>query len=242
MTEIATINDRPTTIAEVAPAPVFSMIERIMTDPTVSIERVEQAFAFYQKVQADQARRSFYAAFAEMQPSMPLIEKKGKGHNGKYAKWEDIVDGIRSVISEHGFSLSFRVNDEERQVRVTCILSHRDGHSDETSYPFPYDTSGNKPPIQAVASAISYGKRYTASALLNIVGKDEDDDGQDASESTSVISDEQNEELRNLITDTKTDIGKLLQFARAESLSDVLAKDFPRLKEMLVKKSKEASK
>jgi hypothetical protein len=41
----------------------------------------------------------------------------------------------------------------------------------------PLDTSGSKNNVQAVGSSTSYGKRYTATLLLNIRTKGEDDDG-----------------------------------------------------------------
>ena len=82
-------------------------------------------------------------------------------------------------------------------------------------------------------------QRYTLKAALGLSAS-EDDDGRAFSNASGVISDEQHEELRNLISATDTDIGKFLQFARAESLSDVEAKDFPRLKSMLMKKKREA--
>ena len=41
----------------------------------------------------------------------------------------------------------------------------------------PVDTSGSKNGVQAVASSVSYGKRYTAGLLLNITTTGEDDDG-----------------------------------------------------------------
>ena len=41
----------------------------------------------------------------------------------------------------------------------------------------PVDTTGSKNGVQAVASSVSYGKRYTAGLLLNITTTGEDDDG-----------------------------------------------------------------
>jgi hypothetical protein len=64
-----------------APAPVsetaavVTMIERLMTDPSVSVERGNQAFEFYQKVMADQARRAFDAAMADAKAEIPPILK-----------------------------------------------------------------------------------------------------------------------------------------------------------------------
>ena len=40
----------------------------------------------------------------------------------------------------------------------------------------PAEASGNRNAVQAVASSVSYGKRYTASALLNLTSHGEDDD------------------------------------------------------------------
>ncbi|HET9820175.1 MAG TPA: ERF family protein, partial [Rhodanobacteraceae bacterium] len=51
-----------------------------------------------------------------------------------------------------------------------------DGHREETSITLPADTSGSKNAVQAVASSTSYGKRYTAGALLNLTSHGEDDD------------------------------------------------------------------
>jgi hypothetical protein len=159
------------------PASVMSLIERMAENPNISLERVEQTFAFYQKVQADFARRAFDAAFADMQPKLPIIEKVGHSHNGKYGRWEDIVEGITPVLGAHGFSIRFNVSNEPGKITVRAILAHRDGHREETSFDLPADTSGSKNAIQAIGSSTSYGKRYTASALLNIVTRGEDDDG-----------------------------------------------------------------
>jgi len=249
------------TIAQGETAAIFSMIERMAIDPGVSIERVEQAFAFYQKVQADQARRAYYAAFAAMQPNLPVIEKRGsiktnEKRDGratgvqvvmsKYALWEDIVEAVTPILADHGFALSFKMDQPTSdRVSVTGTLSHREGHSESTTFALPIDSSGSKNNVQGWGSSVSYGKRYTGCALLNIVARGEDDDGKSAdqpADALATITDEQNEELRNLITDTKTDIGKFLEFAKAESLSDVLAKDFPRLKAMLLKRKAEGRK
>ncbi|MNE66080.1 ERF superfamily protein [compost metagenome] len=60
------------------------------------------------------------------------------------------------------------------------MLSHRDGHRETTSILLPADATGSKNAVQAVASSVSYGKRYTAGALLNFTTTGEDDDGQGA--------------------------------------------------------------
>jgi hypothetical protein len=58
------------------------------------------------------------------------------------------------------------------------------------------DSSGGKNNIQGMGSSFSYGKRYTTTALLNIVTEGEDDDG--ARGGARFISEVQADELREL--------------------------------------------
>ena len=159
-------------------AALIGMIERAAADPSIDIDRIERMYVMYERAAVRNAKASYDAALSLMQPSLPIITKRGKGHNNKaYALWEDIAEAVTSVTAQHGFSLTFRVKPLDKSVEVTAVLAHRDGHREETAFPFPLDTSGAKNPIQAVGSSISYGKRYTASALLNVIATDEDDDG-----------------------------------------------------------------
>lgn len=169
---------------------------------------------------AERARRSYHAAFAQMQPSLPAVERKGKSHNGKYARFEDIIGAIMPTLAEHGFGLSFRTAEAASKVIVTCYLSHKDGHSESTEYAFPYDGSGNKTAIQAIASAISYGKRYTMNALLGIATRDEDDDG-NAACAGETLDEDQIVTLSNLMKDRGVSLDKFLAGMKIESVSDL---------------------
>jgi hypothetical protein len=133
---------------EPAPLPVVSetavvlaMIERVMTDPNVSMERANQAFDFYQKVQADQARKAFDAAMADAKAEIPPITKNRRvGFDSKKAgasrtdyKHEDMAEIARTVdpiLSKHGLSYRFRTTSNPNEpIHVTCIVSHRLGYS-----------------------------------------------------------------------------------------------------------------
>ncbi|MCB0066590.1 MAG: ERF family protein [Caldilineaceae bacterium] len=198
-------------------AALLSMIERAARDPSVDIDRMERLFKMHEQAEARRARTAYTAALSEMQPELPVISKHGeiertkKGASGqqeaakstKYAKWEDIVEGIAPVLARHGFSISFRIKQDQR-VEVTAILGHRDGHFEETSMSLPIDDSGAKNNMQGWGSSISYGKRYTACALLNIVARGDDDDGK--ASSNVVISEEQVATLKKLIAETGADI------------------------------------
>lgn len=171
-----------------ASASLMDVIGRAAADPNTDVDKLERLLGMYERITAQKAKASFTAALAEVQPKLPVIEEHGgiKDRAGNvqstYAKWEDIADAIRPALHEHGFALSFRVVTTPK-VAVTGVLSHRDGHSEETTMELPVDGSGSKNDVQAVGSSFSYGKRYTAIALLNITSRakvDRDDDGRGA--------------------------------------------------------------
>lgn len=201
-------------------AAIFSMIERVASAPDVPIERVEQLFKLYTQMDAERARRSYHAAFASMQPSLPAVERKGKAHTSKYARFEDIVDAIMPVLAANGFGLSFRIAETAGKVSVTCILSHKDGHSENTSYAFPYDVSGSKNAIQSIGSATSYGKRYTMTALLGIATRDEDDDGKAAC-AGETIDEDQVEDLTAMMKERGVTTDQFLAGMKIASVADL---------------------
>jgi hypothetical protein len=215
-------------------ATILGMIDRIMAMPDIPVERIEQMFALHQKVQADAARKSYAAAFAQMQPDIPVTTRRGEIKHGeklqsKYAKWEDVADDIMPVLAKHGFGLSFRTKNEPGKITVVGVLSHRDGHAEETMLELPADTSGSKNAVQAIGSSVSYGKRYTASALLNLVSRGEDDDGQAAVGKTAngLISEQQADEILRLIGNDKAKEARTFNFVerstgkRPTTVSDI---------------------
>lgn len=166
---------------------LIDAIIRAASDPKVDADKVERLFAIHERITAQQAKALYDAAFAEMQPKLPTIDQNGAILNsaGKaqshYAKWEDINDAIKPLLTEHGFTLSFRpAPGAEGRIAITTVLAHTGGHRDEATVVLPNDSSGGKNNVQGVGSALSYGKRYGAISILNITSRapvDRDDDG-----------------------------------------------------------------
>ena len=67
-------------------------------------------------------------------------------------------------------------------IRVTGILSHELGWSEESVFEAPPDTHDSRNYVQSNGSTIAYGHRYTMVDLLNLEMADDvhDDDGQGA--------------------------------------------------------------
>ncbi len=162
---------------------MLQVFERAVINPDIDLDKMIQLYTFQKEVMADQARITFNEDFAQMQAELPVIMQSGEIRHGdklisKYAKYEDIMRSIQPVMSRWGFSVSFAVVSEQNQMVIRATLGHRAGHELQTSMTLPFDTSGAKNNVQSIGSTISYGKRYTLNALINIVTEGEDTDGE----------------------------------------------------------------
>jgi len=174
----------------------IAMIERAAVNPNVDVDKIERLYTLHERMQAKAAETAFYAAMADLQPQLPVVEhtkkigytdKAGKDVvKGTYTPWEDIDEQIRPLYTSLGFSLSFDIEQTDQGISVETIIMHRAGHSvRRAKMRLPPDPSGNKGAAQAVGSAVSYAKRYSACSALNITtrgaaGESEDDDGETA--------------------------------------------------------------
>jgi hypothetical protein len=239
-----TVIDAPQVPAVSESAAILQVIERAARDNTVDIDKMERLMAMHERMLARQAVEAFNDALAVMQDELPLVGQRGEiVHNGKlisnYAKWEDIVDAIRPVLSKHGFALTFRIEQTNDRLNTTATLRHRAGHSESTTLSLPIDMSGAKNGVQGIGSTVSYGKRYAACALLNIATTGEDDDAGGTQNGT--INPEQKDQLVALLQETNADVPKFLKFMNVASLDEIKAMEFSRAKSALQAKKAKAS-
>lgn len=207
---------------------VMQAIVAAASNPEIDPEKMERMMALYERMEYKKAEMAYNAAFAAMQGDLPMINESGKIiHNGKliseYAKWdEDINPAIKPILQRHGFALSFRV-DTKDGVNVEVVLAHAQGHSERTSIHLPVDTGGAKNAVQAVASSVSYGKRYAAGALLNLNTGGMDDDGQGAG-GYSYVTAEQAADLGALADEVGADKKKFLAYWQVKDFSEFSTK------------------
>lgn len=238
----------------------MALIDRIVRDPSVSVERVASAFDFYERMEASAARRAFNEAMASAKAALPAIvktrevdfvNKSGQRTNYRHEDLAGIAKVVEPVLAQFGLSFRYRTTSEPNEpVRVTCIIAHRQGYSEETTLAAGADQSGGKNSIQAIGSTVTYLQRYTLKAALGLAAA-HDDDGRGASDpvepeklpapptgfADGFITPEQAEELTGLIAKAGANIDRLLKFAKAESLSDICASDYQRIKALLLQKA-----
>lgn len=235
MNAVARIDDHAMAPVADQSASLMAVISRAASDPSVDMDKLDRLLQMQERVAARQAETEFAYAMAAMQPELPSIGERGDAAGRyKYALWEDINAAIKPILSRHGFAISFRT-DCEAGIKVTGVLTHRAGHREETSITLPSDTSGNKNAVQAVASSVSYGKRYTAGALLNLTSHGEDDDAFRAV--TPTITDEQIATLNEWIDTTASDRAAFCKAMRIESIEAMPADKYKSALAALKKKA-----
>lgn len=151
----------------------------------LDVESLGKLMALQERWEANQARRAFFEAFTEFQMNCPDIRKtkevRFKEIDAKpqysYAPLADIARQISKTLQKSKLSYRWEIQDADTQIKVTCLISHIDGHTERTTMSATADTTGSKNAIQARASAISYMQRYTLIGALGISTADSDIDG-----------------------------------------------------------------
>jgi hypothetical protein len=137
------------------------MIIELASNPAVDVDKLQRLIDMQKDARRDHAIAAFNQDFARMQAEIPTVIEKGKGDKGmSYARLEDIIETVRPVLQRHGFSLSHQTEwpDAKTTIKVIGILTHEQGYSRESEFLGAADTSGNKNAIQALGSAVSYGR------------------------------------------------------------------------------------
>ena len=144
------------------------------------------------------------------------------------------------MLAAEGFTLSFDSTAKEGGgLIVTGELMHRSGHVRTAMIPLALDTGPGRNNLQAMGSTLSYGKRYCAEMLLNIVREGDDDDG--VKGGTVFVTPEQIAELEGLIAQTGVDEAKFLEAAGAAHIGEIAAGAFTMAKNLLLSRKKRAS-
>ncbi len=196
--------EKETSTQVISNAPM-RLIEMAVTN-NADIEKLERLLELQTKWDAEQARKSYLVAMSSFQASLPVIKKLKSADFGqgkakyKYASLDDIAEQIRPLLEKNGLSYRFEQSMEGGVISVSCISSHKDGHSEKCSMNASPDASGGKNSIQQSASSVTYLRRYTLTGALGIVTADEDIDGRlEQMKPAEELSPETSKEINDLL-------------------------------------------
>lgn len=153
----------------------------LAVDKNLDIDKLAKLMDLQREYNKDLAKKAFFHALTEFQIACPEIRKGKKVSfnttSYNYAPLADIDRQIKNTLKEYGLSKRWEIQDTKEDIKVTCIITHIEGHSEQTTMSSGPDASGGKNSIQARASAIEYMKRYTLIGALGITTADQDIDG-----------------------------------------------------------------
>jgi hypothetical protein len=157
------------------------------------IAQIEKFMDLQMKWEADQARKAFVSDMAEFKKDPPEIVKDKlvsySGTNYMHATLGNVTEAIVAGLARCGFSHRWDTEQQGGNIVVTCILTHKLGHSERTSLSAVKDDSGKKNQIQQMASTITYLQRYTLLAATGVATKDQGDDDGAGSELDTTLGD-----------------------------------------------------
>lgn len=224
-------------------AAILAMIERAARDPSVNIERMQQLFDMRERLETRRAKMAFNEAMAAAQAELPQVVRKAENTHTKsfYATLETIGEAIDPIITSHGFSQSFSIDDcpLPGHYRLVCRTAHIGGYEQIDHADLPADIGGsqgkaNKTAIQALGSTLSYGRRYLTLLIFNVKTQKimKDDDGNGALNGASV-SEDQADRLRQLALEVRADMPRFLDFFKADDINSIPAAAFEKARLML---------
>jgi hypothetical protein len=134
--------------------------------------------------EASEARKAYMEAIAAFKANPPKVikDKLNKQYNSMYSSLANLVNNVNAALSVHGLNARWDIKQAEKEITVTCILSHVMGHSERVDLTAPPDTSGSKNSLQQIKSTITYLKIATYEAVTGIASEEGnmDDDGNSA--------------------------------------------------------------
>lgn len=196
-------------------------------DKGMDLDKLEKFMLLQERWEEGQSRKAYSQAMSDFKANPPQIDKDKDVAYGttkySHASLGNVTDKIGTALSKHGLSASWKTQQTDKGVTVTCRISHALGHYEETSLTAGADTSGAKNAIQALGSTITYLERYTILALTGLATSDQDDD---AHGTTAYISDKEKSTIIDMINAKEVKEEKFLEYMKCESIEKIPAVDF----------------
>jgi len=163
----------------------------------------------------------------------------------KYRSLEDILEALKPLLHKHKSYLI--ISDEIVQigdrfyVKATAKLINEKGESIEsTAYAREPLSKKKMDEAQVTGASSSYARKYALNGLFAI-DDTKDADATNTHEEIKIITNEQVLELEKLISETKTDKEKFLQFFKIKSLEEMKENVYQKAVAVLMKKIKKGA-
>lgn len=209
-------------------------IDRAASDPNFDVDKLSALLKVKQEWEAAEARKAFVAAMAEFKAEQITLRRNklvefstSRGQTSyRHATLDSICDEVIPALTQHGFAHRWETEQGQGDIAVACVITHVAGHSERTTLRAKADDSGGKNSIQAIGSTVTYLQRYTLLSATGLAVKDMDDDGNGTGAGKDLISEAQANDIRNLIAETASELGPVLDYVKAESIGTMTIEQY----------------
>jgi hypothetical protein len=246
MNEIATVTpstDLATSQSENGTTSLLNFVALAVKDKDIDVSKLDALLRMQREIVADEAKLKFNQALARMTTGKLRVKKNGRVDLGQgkgsydFATWPDMDDVLRPLMEREGFTLSFNMETKDGGGAVVSgTLLHIDGHSRTVTVPLALDAGAGRNNLQAMGSTLSYGKRYCAEMLFNIVREGADDDGKLGG--TEFITAAQAAEIEALLADGGPPRDPFLEWIGAVRVENIQAADYAKVVNSLLSRKK----
>lgn len=130
------------------------------------------------------------------------IQTAKASYSYDYADLSDVIDGVKSVLSDNGLAYSQPIVSRDGQPELMTVLMHTSGEWIASSCPV---RGGNTP--QELGASITYARRYGLTAVLGIATEEDNDAAgvEPKSEPVATPTDPDADRLRDLVAKAVAD-------------------------------------
>lgn len=211
---------------------LMAIINRAASAENFDVDKLQKLLEIKERWDANEARKAFTAAMAAFKTNPPeIIKDKHVAFNTSkgmteydHATLGAVCAAVIKGLSQHGISHRWDVAQADNRIKVTCILTHEQGHSEQVSLNSAPDESGGKNSIQAIGSAITYLQRYTLFAATGLAAGESDDDGN--ATGSDFITDKQALDLQAKAEEVGVNKENFLKFLKVKRLAELPASKY----------------
>lgn len=232
--------EEPTTeIRAVEPAgeiTPMTLMHAMVTGSQYTPESLDKMMDLYERIEAHSASKAFSLAITQFQSQVKPIVKRKEARSGSavtlYAPLGDIAESIKHDLRECGLAYRFKIaHRDDGLIEVTCIVSHAQGHKEETTMVSGADDSGGSMnSIQRMGSTVTYLQRYTLIGALGLATADEDMDGRVMQD---YITADQKKDLEARAKAVNVNMEKYLAYLKIETLDQLRAADYAKAEQAM---------
>ena len=205
----------------------YDKVINLAIEQKADLATIEKFMDLRDRWEQNEARKAYHVAMAAFKANLPTVvkDKTNSQYKSKYASEDALINTINPELSKHGLSATFDFAQTGDEIKVTCNITHADGHRESVSLSGKADGSGSKNPLQQIKSTTTYLRKATFEAITGIASSDNeaDDDGNGASR---YLTEAEVVTIISIVTDKQVDLKKFLAYMKAESIETILESDY----------------